>query len=434
MSKVTATVALGFVLSLQTILTSCQQPKALSEDTLVLPRSFPPGTKFEYRIPVPPSSLQQPSGKTGKKELRYGFINKTGQFVIPPKFKSAGCFKGALAPVITDGGHAYIDKSGTFVTKPGEYVTFHSGNCSDTWPNYVEGLHPIFKRVQIPSAKGNISQPEIRSDYSYVNTTGKILISLAPGAYGEDFSDGMARFTVYAKTSPEEIEEAKRRNGEDARERSGYIDTTGKVAIPAQFNIAEDFRWGIAKVGIKYLELNPFKPNQKKAVIYYGFIDKQGRYLLEPKYTDVQLDCDAGKQLVKKSQELMGKNALTMNSPAIKKYFCDKGESSLQREGFVRVDKPMPPSTTMEDQLLSNDSGRILYQGKTDRKDGSHSYQRATPDLVVSEGLVLIKRDDDLLCYINNQGTIVIPCKFKEATPFSEGLAAVAVEVDPQKK
>jgi WG containing repeat len=132
----------------------------------------------------------------------------------------------------------------------------------------------------------------------------------------------------------------------------------------------------------------------------------------------------------------MGKNALTMSSPAIKKYFCDTEESYFQREGFVRVDKPMPPSTTMEDQLLSNDAGKILFQGKTDLKDNSHSYQRATSDIRdgISEGLALIKRDDDLFCFITNTGTIVIPCKFKEATVFSEGLAAVAVEVDPKKK
>ena len=350
-SKLTRALSLWFILSLQTVLASCQQQQVLSKDSKASPRSFPPGTKFEYRIRVPPSSLQQPSEKIVKKELRYGFIDKTGQFVISPRFKVADCFKGGLASVITNSGHAYINRASKFITKPGEYITAHGGDCADTWPNLAEGLHVVWRDIQMPMPHESTVNSETQSYFGYVNSQGKLVIPLRAIVYAEDFSDGMARFSIYAKTSLEEIDEAKRRNGEDARLRYSYMDTTGKITIPAQFNEAEDFRWGIAKVGIKRLEPDPSNSNQKKAVIYYGFIDKQGRYLLEPKYTSIQLDCDAGKQLVKKSQELMGKDALTMSSPAIKKYFCGEEESYLHREGFVRVDKPMPPSTTMEDHV-----------------------------------------------------------------------------------
>jgi hypothetical protein len=48
----------------------------------------------------------------------------------------------------------------------------------------------------------------------------------------------------------------------------GYIDKTGRVAIALQFDVAEDFSEGLAKV----------------VDWQYGFIDKQGKIVIEPQF------------------------------------------------------------------------------------------------------------------------------------------------------
>jgi hypothetical protein len=421
MNRITTTVYVGLVLALQLMLTtSCQQTQALSKNETASPKA---AVKLER---VKPSIILKP----GEENIKYGFIDRSGKFVIEPKFIGAGCFKGGLASVITDKGHAYIDKSGRFVTQPGEYVTYHGGGCDETWPNYAEGLHQVTRYFKVPGAK---TDDELT--YSgYVNAQGKLVIPLAH-YYADDFSDGMAQITVKIDISQEELEEGKRRNDATVRERHGYIDTTGKMVIPPQFDRAEAFRWGIARVGVKHLVVDPkdpIRPGAKKAVFHYGFIDKKGRYLVEPT-SDLtsEYGCNVSEQLIKNSQALMGKDALTKDSPAIKA-LCGPFEQEGFRDGFAERGLPMPPSTTDMDYVLINQAGKQLFRGKSTSGPGPY-YQRV--DNGINEGLALIKNHySDLKCYIDNQGNFVIPCKFKKARVFTEGLAAVAIEIDPKKK
>ena len=48
----------------------------------------------------------------------YGFIDSTGQVIIPPKYKAAGEFSEGLAPVRENGYYGYIDESGKYVFPP----------------------------------------------------------------------------------------------------------------------------------------------------------------------------------------------------------------------------------------------------------------------------------------------------------------------------
>jgi WG containing repeat len=49
---------------------------------------------------------------------RWGYINKTGNFVIQPLFRQAYNFSGGLALVIVGNRVGYIDKTGKYVWKP----------------------------------------------------------------------------------------------------------------------------------------------------------------------------------------------------------------------------------------------------------------------------------------------------------------------------
>jgi WG containing repeat len=418
----TTTVAVGLIPLLLFLTTSCQQTQALNKNKTA---SSKVAIKLERVIPP----VKIPSGK---ENIRYGFIDRSGQFVIEPKFLGASCFKGGLASVITDKGYAYIDKSGRFVTPPGEYIAYHGGNCDDTWPNYAEGLYRVKQIFRVSGTKDD----DTKSFAGYVNAQGKLVISLAP-YYADDFSDGMARITVYADTSQEKQKEGERRGDSTRQEKHGYIDTTGKIVISPQFDRAKDFRAGIASVGIKRLEVDPIRPGTKKAVLYYGIIDKKGRYLVEPSrgltgITNID-GCvgSASDELIKNSKLLMGKDALTKDSVAFKELCSSYGSDEL-RDGFATRDIPMPPSTTEMDYVLINQAGKQLFPGIT--SNSPIRYQRVRDG--INEGLALIKNDDvnGLKCYIDNQGNFVIPCKFKEAEVFREGLAAVAIEIDPKKK
>ncbi|MBL8124778.1 MAG: WG repeat-containing protein [Pyrinomonadaceae bacterium] len=53
-----------------------------------------------------------------KKDGKYGFIDGNGRLVIPPKFDLAGSFSYGLAAVMVDGKIGYINKKGNFAIQP----------------------------------------------------------------------------------------------------------------------------------------------------------------------------------------------------------------------------------------------------------------------------------------------------------------------------
>jgi hypothetical protein len=430
MHKIITTFCIGLVLSFLLFLAgACEQMDARNS-AQPSPSPSPATSK------VSQSSSSEVTGvsvdDSESENLRYGFINHQGKFVIPPKFKSALCFRAGLTTVSTEKGFALINKAGKFVTQPGEYLPRHPYSCDD-WPNYVEGLYIVEQDIKVSDLSQKEKEAELKpSLYGYVNDKGKVIIPLKPHLSAESFADGMARFSDQTdQSSPDAIKAAEQEDKTTGYGsvgiRQGYIDTTGKIVIPPKFNGAEDFRWGIAKVRINRYETDPDYPDQKKAVRYYGIIDKQGRYLIEPTLKDSRFTCVEGKLLIENSQSLMGKDAFTTNSPAIQE-LCEDPDSDKFQDGFANLDRDLLPSSDV-DQVLKNQAGKQLFPGKG---GGSPYYQRVEDG--IGEGLALIERDDGYKCFIDNQGKFVIPCKYKDASVFSEGMAAVAIEIDPKKK
>jgi hypothetical protein len=402
------------------VITACQQTKA--SDPVAEAKALIPDPSEPLQFETKPYVYKP---EEGKENYRYGFIDRSGKFVIPPKFLSAYCFKGGLASVTTDAGDTYVDKTGRFVTKPGEYYTGpKNSSCDDNWPNYhAEGLYLISKKTKVPESKGSQSKQQVSSANGYVNARGKLVIPLKP-YYADDFSEGMAQITVYADVSQEEIEDGKRRNDATANVRHGYIDKTGKVVIPPQFHRADAFRWGVAKVGSIKLVPDPENPGQKKATFYSSFIDKQGKYLVEPTQTSSQFHCPDF------SKSFRASGTTSEYIQTIKKSCLSEEIKDEPRDGFVKLDIPIPPSTTDINYMLTNQAGKKLFRGINMSGPGPY-YQRV--EYGINEGLALIERDDGMKCFIDNQGNFVIPCKFKEATAFTEGLAAVAIDTGPKK-
>ncbi len=153
-----------------------------------------------------------------------GYVNKTGEFVIEPKFAEAGPFSEGLARVAVLENEmeklGFIDKKGDFVVPPGFNTDFdfrrNSSGFSEGLAGVSEGLNPSRTK---------------ESTFIYIDKAGKIVLA-TEFFYAGEFRDGLA--IVYS----------------DRTNRWGYIDKTGKVAIPLQYESANDFSDGLALVGL----------------------------------------------------------------------------------------------------------------------------------------------------------------------------------------
>ena len=127
-----------------------------------------------------PDSDWYPSG--GK----WGYIDKTGKFVIEPRFDGAEDFSEGLAPVKLGDKWGYIDKTGKLVIK----------RQFDYTGAFSEGLALV-----------EVVDKTVGPEFGYIGKTGKYAINQQFGdAFG--FSGGLAWVRI-----------------DDKR---GYIDNTGK--------------------------------------------------------------------------------------------------------------------------------------------------------------------------------------------------------------
>jgi hypothetical protein len=178
-----------------------------------------------------------------EKDDKWGYIDKTGKVVIPLTFAAPngyirysgrGGFREGLAAVHFGGGRwGYINKTGKVVIQP----QFGGAEA------FSEGL-ALVETGEIPRKHG------------YINKAGQWVI---PPQFTDasPFSEGFA--AVLTSVGGEWI------NGKRV-----YIDKTGKVAIPLQFEGFEriwSFRDGLAKV---------------ETLGKGCYIDKNGRYIWDP--------------------------------------------------------------------------------------------------------------------------------------------------------
>lgn len=206
----------------------------------------------------------------------YGFIDPTGKMAIAAEFLSARDFHEGLAAVEVRGEKGIQDNKLGYIDKTGKYV-----------------IEPRFEPIPFPSFCRGRAPVKLNDRYGYVDTTGKIVVE-PQYDYGYEFSsNGMAMILLnkkygYINTNGDlviqpqfedawpffDTETAARVkiNGQwkfiDAsgqfvaapkfseglgiindNNRFGYIDQkTGQIVIKPQFSAAEDFQEGLACV------------------------------------------------------------------------------------------------------------------------------------------------------------------------------------------
>lgn len=162
-------------------------------------------------------------------DKKFGFINTTGELVIPSQFESVGYFINGLAWAKT------MDKKVGFIDKTGKWV-----------------VEPQFEAAKNFDSKSGLARVKKNDKWCYVNAKGEILNVDDTLVWG-DFSEGLA--------------EGKK------GELKGFFDNKGKWVIEPQFEDVRDFHNGYAAA----------KKNGK-----WGLIDKTGKWVIKPVYDGIK--------------------------------------------------------------------------------------------------------------------------------------------------
>lgn len=199
-------------------------------------------------------------------DLKWGYADGMGNFIIKPQFDDAGSFSECLAAVRLNNKWGFIDTSGNIVAKP-DYERvheFHEGTAAVSAGNkfgYIDNTGKLVIKLQYLSdydfltrlSDFNSGRAIVKLDnnkYRLIDKTGKsVLKNYLTSA--RPFSEGLAAVTIDG--------------------RRAYIDTSGKTAIRLEPEVtyAGDFCNGTALICINNST--------------YRYIDKKGRFVTKSK-------------------------------------------------------------------------------------------------------------------------------------------------------
>ncbi len=248
---------------------------------------------------------------------KWGFIDKTGDFVIPPYFDNC-CYRYSegLAAVQVDGKYGFIDKNGDFAIPPqfewtqtfacGRAAVSIVGKCGYIDKSGTIVIPPTLKEVDAFSE--GLAYAKTATQEGYIDPTGAwALITPSHYSCGHPFRDGL--------TQAEFCEEGELNEDECVEECNwaceGYIDKTGAVAILPQFKEAFNFSEGLAHVETEDGEYVFIDTKGDVALKFdfdydtlwchsfleglvavridgqYGYADKTGRIVIAPQFDKV---------------------------------------------------------------------------------------------------------------------------------------------------
>ena len=173
---------------------------------------------------------------------KFGFVDKTGKEIVPPKYDDIHEFSEGLAKVQIDGKRGFINTEGKEVVEL---------KYDKAW-KFSEGLAKV-------KANGK---------FGFVDKTGKEIV---PPKYdnAKDFKEGLATVQLGDKR--------------------GFVNTEGKEVVELKYDKAGDFSEGLAMVQL----------GNK-----LGFVDKTGKEIVVPQYDNAK-DFKDGEAWVKKGDKVM---------------------------------------------------------------------------------------------------------------------------------
>lgn len=218
------------------------------------------------------------------RDEKFGYIDQTGQLVIPLEYDGASDFSYGVASVKKDGKWGCINKNGQIVV-PFEYdyaepvsstltaVAICGGNSNDVFDDGRWGIvdHTTGQMVLpmeywciFDASDGMVKVSKDLTNSSFINEQGKLF----PTFYGktENFTEGLAGVSFSALAA----------FGLGPENDAGYIDKTGQMVIPAEYEDTREFHEGLAAV----------RKNGK-----WGYIDRTGQMVIKPEYDSAMEFC-----------------------------------------------------------------------------------------------------------------------------------------------
>lgn len=197
---------------------------------------------------------------------KWGFVNRQGKTIIPFKFQNANPFHENLSAVSQNNLVGYIDKSGGWVIPP-------------RFSPMIGHTDPLF----LPNFSEGLAVYRDKDKYGFINSDGIIVI---PASFdrAESFSEGLALVKLnekagYLKKDGQYAIEPKFESGGKFSNglasiridgKWGYIDVAGRVQIQPEYGSAEPFRNCLARVS---------KYNEKDGSTTNGYINKSGKLI-----------------------------------------------------------------------------------------------------------------------------------------------------------
>ena len=187
---------------------------------------------------------------------KWGYIDRNGKLVIPMKFTRAEDFSEGLAAVKIGERGAFIDHDARamFEVPLDATLGFHEGIAGVLYKGLLAYYDRTGKKISPPLGYGPSSHSfseglvpvGINGKTGFMDRTGKIVI--APQFEdAENFSEGLAPVKVRSDDTtwcPREASGSRK----GFTMKWGYIDKSGKIVIPPQFESAEPFSEGVAAI------------------------------------------------------------------------------------------------------------------------------------------------------------------------------------------
>lgn len=307
---------------------------------------------------------------------KWGFIDRTGRFRIPPRYDGAGQFSEGVAYVwLWEGGlrrDGVVDAGGAFTGLPA---------VNDYQFVFRDGL----ARFQTPSGQ--------ERKYGYMDKAGRVVIPTKFDEAGH-FSEGLAWVAVPV----------------EGRRLYGFIDKTGKIVIEPQFVYQPgDFVDGFAKV-----------MGQSAS----GFIDRSGRLRITVEYEHSDDSFSEGLLAVVQGSPPRGVYLGRDGRVALEIPFWQQRTAHQRSLYTIRRQQLAPFSEGLAPVLSFN---KIGFIDKTGRVVIEPVFRETSG---FSEGLAAVKiigADGQYVWgYVDRAGKFAVAPRFREARPFAGGLAHVS--------